>query len=88
MLRLAAEAQELVTVQVACDMAERVPGERSEVCQDWTLQLLPLRRALLRLAGHFDDPVVRSHFLCKHGSSAVRCAPNEQCVIKIWPYLQ
>ena len=52
MRRLAAEAQELVTVQVAGEVADRVPGERSEVCQDWTLQLLPLRRALLRLAGH------------------------------------
>ena len=52
MLRLAADTEQFAATQERTDVTERVPGERSEVCQDWTLQLLPLRRALLRLAGH------------------------------------
>ena len=52
MLRLAADTEQFAATQERADVTERVPGERSEVCQDWALQLLPLRRALLRLAGH------------------------------------
>ena len=51
MLRLAADTEQFAAAQERTDVIQRVPGERSEVCQDWTLQLLPLQRAL-RLAGH------------------------------------
>ena len=46
MLRLAAEAQELMRVQVACDMANYVPRQGFQRSQDWTLLLL----------GHFLKP--------------------------------
>ena len=40
MLRLAAEAQELMRVQVACDMATYVPRQGFQRSKDWTLLLL------------------------------------------------